>query len=316
MRNGLKQHRTTKSEKIEIVKRYLAGNNSTVIAKDYGITPQAITGLLRRRNVPIRPQTENKRKYEIDETFFNKIDSQEKAYFIGFLYADGCNFETKHSVSLCLAEKDEEILSKLNALIQPNRPLKKQRRTLPNKDVTCLFMHNKQISERLAILGCGQRKTFNLLFPKWLSENLIPHFVRGYNDGDGWIGKQNICMVSTESFCNSLSTIFKNKLNINTYIRARHPERKTNTRMLEISGRRQCIKLLDWIYQDASIYLKRKYDRYVELLNFVEGKNKPKICKKNSCALIVHRSGMCRNHYNEQRRENRKVLISSAHGIS
>ena len=49
------------------------------------------------------------RKYPIDEQFFDAIDSEEKAYFLGMLYADGTNSMKKTEVSLRLQEEDHEV---------------------------------------------------------------------------------------------------------------------------------------------------------------------------------------------------------------
>ena len=65
-----------------------------------------------------------KRKYPVDEQFFDEIDSEEKAYFLGMLYADGTNSMKKTEVSLRLQEEDYEILTKLNNLLQPTKPLR------------------------------------------------------------------------------------------------------------------------------------------------------------------------------------------------
>ena len=49
---------------------------------------------------------------KINKNFFNKIDTEEKAYFLGFLYADGYNNTDRNSVALSLKEDDKEILEK------------------------------------------------------------------------------------------------------------------------------------------------------------------------------------------------------------
>lgn len=50
------------------------------------------------------------RKYSLNESYFEKIDSEEKAYFLGFLFSDGS--VSKYSLNLSLAEVDKEILEK------------------------------------------------------------------------------------------------------------------------------------------------------------------------------------------------------------
>mgnify|MGYP001148009924 CR=1 FL=1 len=297
------QQRTTAKQKVEIVKQYLSGENATNIAPNYGITNTAILGLLHRRNIKIRSQSQIQRKYSIDETFFDNIDTQEKAYFLGFLYADGYNNTNHNAVNLSLKEADKEILIKLNNLLQPAKPLQfvnmesQRKQGIKASNQYRLVIANKHISNRLNELGCVQAKTYILEFPEWLNINLYPHFIRGYNDGDGYIGKRNISITSTDMFCNKLKYIFKNILNITSSIRIRHPGHNNNICMLEISGGRQCKKLLDWLYKDATIYLQRKYDSYISLLDKIKEIDSPRLCSIERCNEKHHGNGYCRKHY-------------------
>ena len=113
-------------------------------------------------------------------------------------------------------------------------------------------------------------KSLKLTFPDWINYKLIPHFIRGFFDGDGCVcldsGKKNnnvITITSTNSFCNSLKTIIENELEITTYVK----EASCNngiTKVLYIYGANQVKKFLDWIYKDANLYLKRKYNKYYD----------------------------------------------------
>lgn len=44
-------------------------------------------------------------------TYFENIDTEEKAYWLGFLYADGYVNANEDKIELCLAEKDFHHLS-------------------------------------------------------------------------------------------------------------------------------------------------------------------------------------------------------------
>jgi len=298
--------RTTNDQKLEIVKRYLAGENATDIAPSYSISTVAVLGLLHRRNIKIRSQSQIQRKYQIDESFFDNIDTQEKAYFLGFLYADGYNNTDRYSVNLSLKESDKEILIKLNSLIQPTKPLqfvsmKSDRDNGINaSDQYRLVIANKHISIRLNELGCIKAKTYILQFPKWLTLNLIPHFIRGYFDGDGWVSANMkapaISIVSTKSFCERLALYLKNKLGINTYIRTRHKERNNNIRMLEVSGRNQVKLFLNLIYKNTTICMKRKKEISDSVLKYTIHKL-ISYCKIDGCDRKYKRKGYCQKHF-------------------
>jgi len=274
----MKQHRLTDKEKIEVVEQYQQGKSSIQISNKFCISPAAICGLLDRRNIKRRSQSKARRIYKINENYFDEINTQDKAYFLGFLYADGYNNELRNSIALSLKESDKEILEKLNALLQPTKPLQYIKYENQNRESHYrLLINNKHISETLAKHGVIQAKTFKLTFPHWLSDNLKSHFIRGYFDGDGSITYKipknkkiiqgQLSIVSTESFCNSLIKLFEKELDINSYIETRHPERKHNIRQLRISGNLQILKFLIWIYNKSTIHLNRKYNKYLKIKN-------------------------------------------------
>lgn len=296
----MKQKRLTHQEKDELFTKYETGKYTGAdLAKEYLISSVAINALLRRHGYNAKPQSQLQRKYQINENFFDIIDTEEKAYFLGFLYADGYNNTDRNSVVLSLKEDDKNILYKLNNLLQPEKPLQYvEYRTTNSCNQYRLVIANKRISQKLNDLGCVKAKTYSLSFPtnEQVPMHLINHFVKGYFDGDGWIGKSSISVVSTLSFCNSLSDIINKTLNINTYIRARHPERENNIRMLEIS-RKAAREFLKWMYKDSNIHLQRKYDRYLKQLEYEDSLTEVCVCSVDDCDKKHIAFGYCRNHY-------------------
>lgn len=104
----------------------------------------------------------------------------------------------------------------------------------------------------------------------------------GYFDGNGYVGygyynkrfMTSICITSTKMFCEKLHHILFEKVNINTYIRKRHKDRDTTTRMMESQGNIQVVRFLTWLYNDSdeSIRMRRKYDKYLEILKVHEAR--------------------------------------------
>ena len=296
----MKQRRLTHKEKNELFAKYETGKyTATDLAAIYPVSNVAISALLKRHGYKSKSQSELQRKYDINKTFFDKIDTEEKAYFLGFLYADGYNNTDRNSVNLSLKEDDKEILEKLNNLLQPTKPLQYVRiKDKNSSNQYRLVIANKHISQRLVELGCGKAKTHNLIFPteEQVPKHLVRHFIRGYFDGDGWVGEKAICIVSTLNFCNSLSEILKEQFNINCYIRARHPERNNTIRMLELN-RKSARKFLKWIYKDSNIHLQRKYERYLKQMDFEKSLSETRTCNIEGCNKKHRAKGYCRNHY-------------------
>ena len=293
---GMKQYRLSDQQKIQLVSLFETGKYTCVdLSKQFGVSGVAIQGLLKRRGYKMKSQSELQRKYPIDETFFDKINTEEKAYFLGFLYADGYNNTTRNSIALSLKENDKEILLKLNLLLQPTKPLQYIKIKTPNcSNQYRLIIANKHISKKLSELGCVKAKTHILKFPYWINNDLLQHFIRGYFDGDGYLGicknRGAFCIVSTKDFCESLKQIFLTKLNVTSHIRTRHPERNNNIRMLDISGNRQILTTLNWLYKNSKIHLKRKNNKYIKFIKFHN--NLIKNCKNQYAALNIKIAGL------------------------
>lgn len=270
-----KQRRLSHQEKSELFKMYETGKYTGVdLAKIFNVSSVATNTLLRRHGYKAKTQSELQRKYPIEEDFFDEIDTEEKAYVLGLLYADGYNNTDRNSVSLGLKETDREILDKITTLIQPTKPLqyvstsnqRKKKGFENSQNQYKLVITNKHISQRLVELGCGKAKTHNLKFPteEQVPSHLIRHFVRGYFDGDGSVlgGKQKqISFAGTINFLIPLQQILIEELGFSkTKLIQIHKERVNEIRSLVYSGINQCIIFRDWLYKDATIYLERKYD--------------------------------------------------------
>jgi DNA invertase Pin-like site-specific DNA recombinase len=101
-----------------IIKEYSEGISSEIIADNMDIDGTTVCRILKRNNIKLRPATANKRQYKINEDYFEKIDTEEKAYFLGFLYADGHITSGKgKSITLSLQKADIHILETLSIAI-------------------------------------------------------------------------------------------------------------------------------------------------------------------------------------------------------
>jgi hypothetical protein len=215
-----------------------------------------------------------KRKYPINEQFFDEIDSEEKAYFLGMLYADGTNSIKKTEVSLRLQEEDYEILLKLNDLLQPTKPIRPIIRDKRRKILFRMVMNSKKVSYRLNELGVVPNKTFKLAYPTWLNEKLENHFIRGYFDGDGCVtfNKCNehlqISFTGTENMVLNIQRKLIDNAGLNMVkVYIRYPERNNNIRTLMYSGKSNSVKICDYLYENANLYMTRKKNKFNKHLN-------------------------------------------------
>lgn len=271
----------TESDKKNIIDRYKTGDTTLAeLGRDYNVTYGAISMLLRKNHIPINNDfTKLCRKYTLNEHCFDTIDSEESAYWLGLLYADGCNSDTSNTIGITLIESDKYLLEKLALFMGSNRPITFQNLKTKNQNwsnVYTLSVTSKTLCNKLDQLGCIPRKSLKLKFPnaKQVPDHLISHFMRGYSDGDGCITYSkksqlsSSCrwsIISTLDFCESLSNVINNALNLKGLI-YQNADGNGITQCLEFSAYKKCIPVLNWLYKDATIYMNRKYVKYQHIL--------------------------------------------------
>ena len=268
------ENRFTDEFKNEIVKLYSDGMGMHEISKMLHTEHQRVKDILIEKGVRIRTASELSRKYTINEHYFDKIDNQDKAYILGFLYADGYNSEANNTISLSLQEQDKDVLDKICKVLEYNNKPKLStfnHDKNPNwSNVYRLNFHSKHMSQTLAKYGVIQNKSLKITFPEFLDESLYSHFIRGYFDGDGcfYYGKNKyddqINIVGTEEFCLKVMDIL-HKNSVISGGKVCQIEHSDNgiTRIIRFGGAKQTKMFLDWLYKDANLYLDRKHQKYI-----------------------------------------------------
>ncbi len=222
------------------------------------------------------------KKYTVNEKFLDKIDTQEKAYFLGIMCADGYNFYPKtNQFGIDVLNKDIDILHKLREAISFSGDVK----TYGHR--SRLIVTSKPLAKRLSELGCFHRKTGLNTFPtgKVVPHKLKWHFIRGYFDGDGsissWATKYyhtnkfgerveyfgraiSLEFESPEGFNDSLNLFIENELGFRVKSLSFRRKAKTSS-SLRYNGMVRVPKVYKKMYQDATIYLQRKKDKFKEL---------------------------------------------------
>lgn len=269
----------------KIITEYLEGATAVSLAKKYNIDKSAPFRLLEERGLNRRTMSESNRKYSIDHNYLDCIDSEEKAYFLGFMYADGYNGyrpeKKQYHIKMHLHTKDAYILEQFRVNLKSERPIIYRYKESADKyhEQAGLDISSRRLSERLNELGCHRAKSFTLMWPEWLTDDLAPHFIRGYIDGDGWITdgytkskrkyevrKFTIGAIGSDAFIEKLRTEWQRLCGVSSHI-ARHPVSKGISSVI-ISGRLQSKKAVNFLYKDATIYLTRKKEVADVILNY------------------------------------------------
>jgi len=208
--------------------------------------------------------------YYYDDDFFRKIDSEEKAYYLGFLYADGYINDIGYNcyVELTLQTEDKYIQEKFFNDLKSNRIPSKIKMGKYSK----MIINSKKIVSDLKKLGCINKKTHVLKFPNELDEKYIHHMIRGYFDGDGsiWCSGDNnqyhISFTGNVDFLVGIEEYILRNLPLDKkeHYSPCNRNRKPNIKVLKYGGNQIVSKILGLLYNDSHIYLNRKYEKYLD----------------------------------------------------
>lgn len=263
----------------KIIELYVNGKSMREVAKAANLSVSTIKNVLDKYKIEKRPMhhkghslgTSKNRKHNFDLNYFENIDTEEKAYWLGFLYADGY-VSYSGLISLGLSKQDELHLNKLKKCVKAdsvNLIYKKETSSCT------LNLCSVKMARDLIKLGCTQKKSTTLKFPTedQVPNHLIHHFMRGYFDGDGCIYIQgnksniNFSLLGTKSFLDNYEKILLDGINRTKPNKRIHQKHwNENTECISYGGKKQVISIYNFLYKDATVYLKRKYDKFNTLL--------------------------------------------------
>jgi len=216
-----------------------------------------------------------KRKYHLNETIFEKINNEEKSYWLGFFAADGSITENK--IRLCLSEKD------YNHLMKWKKFTEWEGKDYYHKDTKAweVYFRSTKVKEDLKKFTITERKTYTLRFlPHLIPSELLSHFVRGYFDADGCITKQTRKVVrpsgKTYTYDGGEFSIEANEnvaFNMQKYVFIDIlglPETSIkynhSIHRIRYGGIDQLLKIYNYLYTNSHIYLERKKIIFEQIL--------------------------------------------------
>jgi len=230
-------------------------------------------------------------KYKVDHDYFKKIDSEYKAYILGFIYADGCISQPvgnrQLNFRIGVQEEDSYVLNELSSnaaggqMHTVKTPSSVSRGYKPQ---VCVNISSNVLGQDLIDLGCGIRKSRDgMKFPE-ITVSMIPHFIRGFMDGDGSIilkalnykyERKTAWTVSNAhiqryklkvAFC-STDRAFLEKIIEHLPIKKSYIAERKRTQViyiLWIENTDDVQSCLTYLYENATYFLKRKRDKFEE----------------------------------------------------
>jgi hypothetical protein len=279
---GKERHRKvhfTDEQVKSIIEQFHNRVSLDVIAKQYDLSQPVIRNVV--MNMGFVPQ---QRRSDLNENYFDVVDNENKAYWLGYLAADGCvrvrkqvdkngNHKTHgNSIHLKLSTMDEEHLKKFRDEVCPNSVLKYATSVVKTKIgnistsySVVLNLYSNYIVSQIIDKGVGPRKTFTIGKPN-IEEKYIRHYIRGLFDGDGCVviedGKRLIYRITTASE------------NMNKFLKELFESLGINMIRMGINcviGRKEdTMKFYNYIYDDATIWLERKKDKTIKVFEEVK----------------------------------------------
>lgn len=254
---------------------YEQGESLTSICEKLKFERHMLSKLFKEDNIEIKQN-----KYIYNEKAFETIETEEDAYWLGFMYADGNINELRMVCDLSMAEKDVEHLEKFKNFISPNNILIKRKSYLSstNKEYYSyrFYITNKQITENLINNGCLWSKTYDIKFPTHISKEMMPHFIRGFFDGDGNITsslRQNNLNFTCANY--DFLTDLQNYLNLTCEMKKNKivNDNRSEAKRIQWSAKKDLISFYNYIYKDATIYLDRKYNTFTHIIGRLNSKS-------------------------------------------
>lgn len=219
----------------------------------------------------------------LNRTYFDNVQTEHQAYWLGFIMADGtiCKPGKTHSdncrLQINISAKDIELLelfkqdikafdTEINTYIPKN--------TYSSNPMSKIVINSRQLCDGLKQYGISSNKTGNECIPN-ISKELLSHFIRGYFDGDGCITCNDKPIISftcaNESFLYSLKYILQQEIGLLSEAEpipsGYQNNRKKHSFQISFGGILDVLNFYKYIYQNATIYLSRKYNKYTSLLS-------------------------------------------------
>ena len=223
------------------------------------------------------------RKHYFDEDYFEIIDTEEKAYWLGFIAADGCIIKSSeynsYRLYINIGEKDKDHLELFRRCIKADdvkiqEYINTSGYSSKNGTITSrIVLNSYKMCMDLKKYNIHERKSFDIQLPD-IRDDLMPHYLRGYFDGDGCyciyysndIGKNRVSFElvgASYMFMLEVQNYFsKNNIKTNIY----HRKRNDSYRLMTCS-KKQVLNLTDFVYKNSSISLSRKQEKINEIKN-------------------------------------------------
>lgn len=253
------------SIKLKIIELNKSGISISKIKKILNISHSTIFRWTKELNYKA-PNDHN--KLRIREDLFNEIKTENDAYWLGFIFADGY-IADNGMFEISLKYTDYSHLLKFAEFcnFDTTKIIKKGKTNFENSFRCRISFSTQNLKNNFTKYGIVPRKSLILTFPNWLDKSLYSSFIRGYFDGDGSISIKKtktkgyykvVSLIGTKEFLIKILEIFNFKIPL------RKDKRHTGNTFSILFKKKESEIFLDFIYKNSNIYLDRKYNLYLQ----------------------------------------------------
>lgn len=267
-------NKLTEEDVSSIVNLYYQMKSFREISEELQVSKRSIPRIL----VELGINTNLKNRYTLNDDYFDKIDEPEKAYWLGFIYADGyVGGEDTNSIVITLSEVDKNHLEKFKNTISYTGEIRNAGKGgfENSKNRYSINFSSKKMASDLRGLGLYPGKSTTMESMPELPKSLIRHFIRGYFDGDGSVYQQRnhstyknkeyvyqkiiVSMIGTRLFLEDI----KSYMSFSSDFKS---SRTKEVEYIRFYGVSEMKKIYRFFYKDSSVYLERKFNKFTGLL--------------------------------------------------
>ena len=259
----------------KIIELYENNHSLKNIGENFNVSRNVIKRVLEENNIKLRKKTT---KHRSNTSIFHTIDTSEKAYWLGFLAADGINYRRKDNamVGLNLHSKDREQLEKFKNFCNSDAKIidfVTSEGFSNNTPMSRIFIYSIEMSDDLTNHGVPPRKSL-ILKPPNIDEQFYLPYICGYFDGDGSISKTSQYNNYTISFQGTKEILewINEQLGIANHLEQRQNNNK-NSYYIRCGGTNKPYFILNKLYNSCNVHLDRKYEVYKNLETVVLSRN-------------------------------------------
>ena len=281
IRNGCKMRHgryTTDEELADIYKLYTEGKTCREIFNKYNYKyncEEAIQRIIQKAGL-------SRGKYSkpviLNHDYFESIDNQRKAYWIGMLLADGCVMDYPNrskKIKLELKVQDKYIIEEFAKDIETDLLVRSYKYS--KKHNSTLTVSSNKMAQDLSKFGIVERKTFKTNSVPIIRKDLMRHLIRGYFDGDGcitlgkrkdqYIHRATAYFCGTEEFLNELNCFLNREVGLEIKELIDMNKYGSNIFNLRYIRNAEIINLYEYLYHESEIFLHRKKEKFELFIN-------------------------------------------------